>query len=363
MIPGRQSKARFELVFKAAGLPALGFKSFYVQRNPSASRSQMSILSKIKAPTFLSSGRVAVETDARGGLSRVITEKGAIGVKQHYGYYEGHDGRNTFFADRASGAYIFRPKTQNRKDFRPKAGALLYEGPLFQEVQQEFSEYVSQSLRLYNDSADVQVDWLVGPIPVKDRVGKEVVVVYETTLKSGDKFMTDSNGRQLLERTRNHRPTWKLNLTEAVSANYYPVNSNIAIRDSAKKGQVTVLTDRSQGGTSMASGEVELMLHRRLLHDDAFGVGEPLDEVAFGQGLVVRGTEWLQVEADVGKAARRQRLGAQQAFMDAELSFAEVKMSHEEYRRRFVMEKSHAKSRLTDNVHLLTLEKWRGKVN
>ena len=44
----------------------------------------------------------------------------------------------------------------------------------------------------------------------------------------------------------------------------------------------------------MASGEVELMLHRRLLYDDAFGVGEPLDEVAFGQGLVVRGTEWLQ---------------------------------------------------------------------
>ena len=49
--------------------------------------------------------------------------------------------------------------------------------------------------------------------------------------------------------------------------------------------------------------------------------------------------------------------------MDAQLSFAEVKMSPEEYRKRFVMEKSHAKSRLTDNVHLLTLEKWRGKVN
>ena len=102
---------------------------------------------------------------------------------------------------------------------------------------QDFSEYVSQSLRLYNDSADVEVDWLVGPVPIKDRVGKEVVVVYETTLKSGDKFLTDSNGRQLLERTRNHRPTWKLNVTEPVSANYYPVNANIAIRDSAKKGQ------------------------------------------------------------------------------------------------------------------------------
>ena len=38
---------------------------------------------------------------------------------------------------------------------------------------------MSQSLRLYNDSADVEVDWLVGPVPIKDRVGKEVVVVYE----------------------------------------------------------------------------------------------------------------------------------------------------------------------------------------
>ena len=64
----------------------------------------------------------------------------------------------------------------------------------------------------------------------------------------------------------------------------------------------------------------------------------------------------------MGKAARRQRLGAQQAFMDAQLSFAEVGMSHEEYRKRFVTEKSHIKSRLTGNVHLLTLEKWRGKV-
>ena len=276
--------------FHILALPPLGFKSFYIKKNPSASRSQMSIASKIKAPMLLSSGRVAVETDARGGLARVITEAGTIGVKQFYGYYEGHAGHNNFFADRASGAYIFRPKTPKRRDFKPRGEALMYEGPLFQEIQQEFSEYVSQSLRLYNDSADVEVDWLVGPIPIKDGVGKEVVVVYQTSLKSGDKFLTDSNGRQLLERTRNHRPTWKLNLTEAVSANYYPINSNIAIRDSEKKkGQVTVLTDRSQGGTSMASGEVELMLHRRLLYDDAFGVGEPLDEVAFGQGLVVRG--------------------------------------------------------------------------
>ena len=32
------------------------------------------------------------------------------------------------------------------------------------------------------------------------------------------------------------------------------------------------------------------LILRRLLHDDAFGVGEPLNEEAFGKGLVVRGT-------------------------------------------------------------------------
>ena len=41
-----------------------------------------------------------------------------------------------FFADRASGAYIFRPKTQRRKDFAPKGDTLLFEGPLLQEIQQ-----------------------------------------------------------------------------------------------------------------------------------------------------------------------------------------------------------------------------------
>ena len=33
--------------------------------------------------------------------------------------------------------------------------------------------------------------------------------------------------------------------------------------------------------------------YRRLLHDDAFGVGEALNETAFGVGLVARGTHRL----------------------------------------------------------------------
>ena len=60
-----------------------------------------------------------------------------------------------------------------------------------------------------------------------------------------------------------------------------------------------------QGGTgALRDGEAELMVHRRLLYDDAFGVGEPLDESAFGRGLVARGKHWLQVR---GQNTRRKR--------------------------------------------------------
>jgi len=39
------------------------------------------------------------------------------------------------------------------------------------------------------------------------------------------------------------------------------------------------MNDRAQGGSSLNSGELELMIHRRLLVDDSRGVGEPLNEV------------------------------------------------------------------------------------
>ncbi len=348
LIPGRQSIATKELVFKA-DLPALGFKSFYVKCKEESVAAQQSIVSRGR-----STGRMSLFTDERGLRHRIALD-GGFAIDVDYGYYEGHRGNNSIPKNRASGAYIFRPtkETPRMLSVRPD---LVVRGPLVDELHLEFSPYITQVSRLYKGSAEVEVEWLVGPIPVSDDIGKEIVVRYSTQIPSAGKFYTDANGRQMLERVRNRRPTWKLNLTEPVSSNYYPANSRAALVDPKSGLQFTVLTDRSQGVTSMNDGQLEFMVHRRLLDDDAFGVGEALNEVAFGQGLVVRGKHWLQV----GSAAQH-RMAGLQVYMDAIVSFSETGgRSFAGWKEAFLMTYSALGSVLPPNVHLLTLEEWHG---
>ena len=96
---------------------------------------------------------------------------------------------------------------------------------------------------------------------MSDGVGKEVVVTYSTDIASNAAFSTDSNGRQMMLRRRGERPTYTIDETEPVAQNYYPVNTRIVVRD--EQQQLGVLTDRSQGGSSLQDGTIELMLHRR----------------------------------------------------------------------------------------------------
>ena len=72
----------------------------------------------------------------------------------------------------------------------------------------------------------------------------------------------------------------ELTLATRCPGNYYPVNNMIAIQDN--KTQFVVVTDVSQGGSSLSKGEVELMVHRRVQADDSRGVQEPLNETMCG---------------------------------------------------------------------------------
>lgn len=96
-----------------------------------------------------------------------------------------------------------------------------------------------------------------------DNVGKEVISRFSFDVPTHGLFYTDSNGREMLERKRNFRPTWSVDIQEPVSANYYPVTSRITLRNGDT--EFSILTDRAQGGTSLHDGEVELMVSTLIL--------------------------------------------------------------------------------------------------
>lgn len=133
-------------------------------------------------------------------------------------------------------------------------------------------------IRIHRDDNFAEFEWLVGGIPIDDGMGKEIVTRFQTDINSAGmhlmispktivqilhsisgEFYTDSNGREMLKRVRNHRDTWKVNLLEQIAGNYYPVTAKIAIEDENKR--LAILTDRSQGGTSLVDGSIDLMVN------------------------------------------------------------------------------------------------------
>ncbi|KAH8282961.1 hypothetical protein KR054_011171, partial [Drosophila jambulina] len=227
---------------------------------------------------------------ATGGLKAIEMNGVGENIQQEFGVYKGFQGNNDGAVNRSSGAYIFRPNGDIEM-LNGRAQLSFYNGTLVKEVHQHWNDWISQVVRIYEDVNRVEFEWLVGPIPADDKVGKEIVTRFTSEISSNGKFYTDSNGREMLERERDAREDFHPDMSEDISGNYYPVTAQISLQDDEKR--ITLLNDRSQGGASLADGELELMLHRRLLVDDGFGVAEALNEKQYGTGLIARGKVYL----------------------------------------------------------------------
>ncbi|CAG9760144.1 unnamed protein product [Ceutorhynchus assimilis] len=347
-IPGRSSQAKNELIFIARGIPALGWKSYrvmvYRKTNKNIIVSKKGNKHSVKNTAFI--------IDPNTGLINSLTIKNvSIDLSQNFFYYNGFVGDNSKFENRSSGAYIFRPDGPLQKITNKKVDYKVYEGELVAEIHQTFNEYISQIIRVNAIDDYVEFDWIIGPLPHSDRNGIEVVTKYQSDLKSNSVFYTDSNGKQMLKRVRNFRPSWKVNLSEPVAGNYYPVTTQISIKDT--ENGLAVLVDRAQGGTSLKDGEIELMLHRNCLHDDSFGVGEALNETAFGRGLVVRGSHYITV-GNNGLAALTKDI-VQRRLLDTWTFVVPV-----DEKVKYNMEFAGLKRPLPKSVQILTLEPWTG---
>ncbi|CAF4257999.1 unnamed protein product, partial [Rotaria sp. Silwood2] len=274
----------------------------------------------------------------------------------------------------ASGAYMFRPWSSHAQPVSSQRTINCTKTKLIQFAFIVFNEWATQQITLYPEASAVEIEWTLGPVPIDDGVGKEIIIRYDTNINSASKYYTDANGREVLERIRNYRPTWNYSSDEPISGNYYPINSRIWIRDS--QSQLTVLTgmndfvpsflrlistfesslDRSEGGGSMYDGSIEIMLHRRILYTDGVSLNEPLNETAYNKGLVVRGKHHLLVEPPAN-SARLHRTGAQQLFMSPLTTYSlPDTSSYTNYSMSYRQTWSALSDIMPLNIHLLTFD-------
>ncbi|KAF6207869.1 hypothetical protein GE061_016318 [Apolygus lucorum] len=359
VIPGRPGNALGELTFLTGCIPPLGYKSFYISKTSKPKHTKKPRIFTPSEPTSLGYDGRFINLNANGLLESISIDGKNESVQMDFGFYKGAVGNNEVFgvrSNRSSGAYIFRPNgTVNL--FAQTPAVTIVQGDVVSEVRYKYSDWISSILRIYRGAEPFHVEheWLVGPIPFDDEgFGKEVVIRYHVSdLHNNGEFLTDSNGREMLKRKMNYRPTWNVELDEKISGNYYPVTTRIAIEDGDNIW--SVVTDRSQGGSSLQDGTMELMVHRRLSHDDAFGVGEALNETAFGKGLVVRGIHYIVPgsHADARKVVQNKVLHPWYFLSSAK------NIPFEDWRTRYRMVMDGLKKSLDDRVQVLTLEPWK----
>ena len=280
--------------------------------------------------TTLSNGALTVDFDtATGGIQKVTTADGiSLDLAQEWGYYTSYDSHfNEQGYYQNSGAYIFRPSEPNAtiSAIKPKS-AIFRQSELVAEVAIEFEQsWIQQTIRLFENKNYIEVEYTVGPVPVQDGRGKEVVAKYASAIKNDGVFFTDANGREFQKRIRSFRTTWDLNETEPVAGNYYPVNAAMYIQDPV--ASMAIATDRSVGGSSIVDGAIEVMVQRRTLRDDSLGLFEALNETTEGmtpyppygdatrqgEGIVIKGKHRIMI-GGAGEGAKLARLQMDSMF-------------------------------------------------
>ncbi len=258
-LPYRVSSANFDLVFRATNIPALGYKTFFISRTSTSLNSNKIDSKLLDDVVTIGTNELSLTFDTNGLLSEINVDGVSSQLSQNFLYYKGFAGNNREYKNRSSGAYIFRPIPETVAEIVGIDVELqVIRGDLVDEVHQVFNDWISQVVRIYKTEKYVEFEWLVGPIPIDDDNGKEIVSRFTTDINNDGVFFTDSNGREMIRRKKDTRGTWNLEVNEPIAGNYYPINAKIALEEGYKR--LAILTDRSQGGSSMIDGTLEIMV-------------------------------------------------------------------------------------------------------
>ena len=382
-----QANSAAYVIFFVAEVPPLGYNTYFItwstltvkaEQTPTVHRmKQMSVLQRRLLPTASASTSsksslsatsptvtIANEFwqlhfDVDSGLLTFITNvqsSRVIPFNQSFYWYASNqaDGQTN------SEAYIFRPNVSTAEPFAfsNKATLQVLAGKVVSECRQIFNTWATQIVRLVAGSPIIEFEYVIGHIDINDGQGKEVITRYSSDIASSGVFYTDSNGREMQRRVRNERAAFQWDYTdEPIAGNYYPANALAWLQDDNDIG-FAVVTDRSQGVTSLHDGSLEFMLHRRLFKAVG-GTGEALNETdADGQGMTITGKHYLIIAetANISAIARRTQ---SLVFAEPHLTYTEVaNQSTSEYTRTHLTNTSFIPFELPSNLELITLQSW-----
>ncbi|KAK8957105.1 hypothetical protein KSP39_PZI000968 [Platanthera zijinensis] len=347
------------LVFQIHVLP-LGWNTYFISKTStkggSNSNGYTSTISATDNDTVeIGPGPLKVAFSATSGqLNRVVNYRTGVDiqVQQNFLWYGSSPGDKQ--ANQNSDAYIFRPDGAPPTAASASVAMKVIRGPLVDEVHQQFNSWINQIIRIYKEKETVEFEYTIGPVSANG-VGKEVITRLTTNMVTSGIFYTDSNGRDFIKRVRDHRKDWNLTVTQPVAGNYYPLNLGMYTED--KNYELSILVDRACGGSSIHDGQLEIMLHRRIL-DNGF-LGEPLNETVcvdeICQGLTVRGNYYMNVH-QLGNGAQWRRTNGQHIYSPVLLAFAsedERSWKSSQITMATTMDPSYS---LPHNVALITLE-------
>ena len=359
------SAAAVQWLCFSGALPAAGYAAFFLVPCNSTGCAPSTFASVLGAPaqaadSTVTNGRLTLTVSgATGFLSRL--EDAATGLAlplaQSWAAYEGFDGASSMNgSSAASGAYLFRPAREAPDPVAPGAAAVtVVRGPVVNMTWHELG-YVSQETRLWAGAADVELEWTVGPVDVSGQKSREVVTRYASGLASGGAWRSDSNCREGQPRRRGARGNWSASLSEPVAGNYAPSACLASLSDGA--ATLAVAVDRAQGSASLADGQLEFLVHRRMAHRDGYEPrGYMLDEPGVdGRGLIIRGRHWLAAApARLAPAAAKAIAQRALALPTTATTFAGLDLAPDRWLAAYRGRASLLAAPLPPNLHLATV--------
>jgi hypothetical protein len=302
-------------LFIIATLPPLGHASFSVARLAAGGgKGTCSVGERAPAGTAtVTSSRFVLTFDpSTGKLASVADRLNGTVTRLGMDFFTYEGCTKACPGGQASGAYVFAPVGPAS---RASATATLsiVAGPIVSEAALSYAGTTfSTEVRVFTDpeEADERVEGYVetesslGPLPAAN---VDVVLRFDTSLATGSKFFTDSNGLMTMPRAQRTVPgPTKTVPSLNISGNYYPFVAQAFIRDA--EVQITALGDRSHGFTSLEEGQFEVMMHRRSLQGD--NRGPVLDDLDRVEAVSL----WLVVGDPKASNALRHRLHFHQNF-------------------------------------------------